>query len=55
MQLNQFLGIYQRFRRYLHAVEVANGMLLLVVGSVIYFNRLTWLSGRLSFLNSFAK
>jgi cytochrome c-type biogenesis protein len=53
--INQFLGFYQRFRRYLHAVEICSGLLLLAVGSLIYVNRLTWLSGKLSFLNSFVK
>jgi cytochrome c-type biogenesis protein len=53
--INQFLGFYQRFRQYLHAVEICSGMLLLGVGSLIYVNRLTWLSGKLSFLNSFVK
>jgi cytochrome c-type biogenesis protein len=53
--INQFLGFYQRFRQYLHAVEFCSGMLLLAVGSLIYMNRLTWLSGKLSFLNTFVK
>jgi len=53
--LNQFLRFYQRFRRYLHAVEVGSGALLLAVGYLIFFNRLTWLSGKLSFLNVFVK
>ena len=53
--INQFLGFYQRFRRYLHSVEICSGMLLLAVGSLIYMNRLTWLSGKLSFLNAFVK
>ena len=53
--INQFLGFYQRFRRYLHAVEVGSGVLLLVVGCLIFDNRLTLLSGKLSFLNGFVK
>jgi cytochrome c-type biogenesis protein len=53
--INQFLGFYQRFRRYLHAVEVCSGVLLLAVGSLIFVDRLTWLSGKLGFLNSFVK
>jgi cytochrome c-type biogenesis protein len=53
--INQFLGFYQRFRRYLQAVEVSSGFLLLFVGSLIFANRLTWLSGKLSFLNRFVK
>src|SRR2546422_2533370 len=46
-----FLRFYQRFRRYLHAVEVSSGALLLAVGSLVFVNRLTWLSGKLGFLN----
>lgn len=49
--LSRFLSFYQRFRRYLHAVEVSSGVLLLVVGGLFFFNRLTWLSGKLAFLN----
>jgi cytochrome c-type biogenesis protein len=53
--INQFLGFYKRFRRYLLAVEVGSGVLLLAVGSLIFANRLTWLSGKLTFLNAFVK
>jgi cytochrome c-type biogenesis protein len=53
--INQFLGFYQRFRRYLHSVEVGSGVLLLAVGCLIFVNRLTLLSGKLSFLNGFVK
>jgi cytochrome c-type biogenesis protein len=52
--INQFLGFYKRFRRYLHTVEVLSGVLLLFVGALIFLNRLTWLSGKLGFLNKFA-
>ena len=55
LALNSFLRFYQRFRRYLHAVEVASGALLLLVGGLIFFDRLTWLSGKLGFLNRFAR
>jgi len=51
--IGRFLRFYQRFRRHLHAVELASGALLLFVGVLIYSNRLTWLSGKLSFLNRF--
>jgi len=53
--INQFLGFYQRFRRHLHAVEVGSGVLLLAVGCLIFVNRLTLLSGKLTFLNAFVK
>jgi len=49
-----FLKFYQKFRRHLHTVEVFSGALLLVVGGLVFFNRLTWLSGKLAFLNKFA-
>jgi cytochrome c-type biogenesis protein len=50
----QFLKFYQRFRKYLHAVELFSGALLLFVGGLVFFNKLTWLVGKLSFLNSIA-
>jgi len=49
-----FLKFYQRFRRHLHTVEVFSGVLLLAVGGLVFANRLTWLSGKLSFLNRFS-
>lgn len=52
--IGQFLRFYQRFRRYLHAVELFSGALLLVIGAIVYLNQLTWLSGKLGFLNSFS-
>jgi cytochrome c-type biogenesis protein len=51
--INGFLRFYQRFRRHLRLVEVFSGILLLAVGLLIFFNRLTWLSNRLAFLNRF--
>jgi cytochrome c-type biogenesis protein len=53
--IGRFLKFYQRFRRHLHAVEVFSGVLLLAVGGLVFFNRLTWLSGKLTFLNRFVK
>jgi cytochrome c-type biogenesis protein len=50
--IGQFLRFYQRFRKHLHAVEVFSGALLLFVGGLVFVNRLTWLAGKLSFLNS---
>src|SRR6202047_3035274 len=50
-----FLKFYQRFRRHLHTVEVFSGALLLAVGGVVFFNRLTWLSGKLTCLNRFSR
>ena len=52
--IGQFLGFYQNFRKYLHAVEVFSGGLLLFVGALVFVNKLTWLSGKLTFLNRFS-
>jgi cytochrome c-type biogenesis protein len=51
--VSQFMGFYQRFRKHLHAVEVVSGVLLLLVGSLVFTNHFTWLSGKLGFLNRF--
>jgi cytochrome c-type biogenesis protein len=51
--LGQFLRFYGRFRRHLQAVEVGSGVLLIVLGVLIAFNKFTILSGYLSFLNRF--
>jgi cytochrome c-type biogenesis protein len=53
--IGRFLKFYQRFRKHLHTVEVFSGVLLLVIGGLIFVNRLAWLSGKLSFLNRFAQ
>lgn len=52
--LGQFMRFYKNFRKYLHAVELFSGALLLFVGGLVFFNRLTWLSGKLTFLNRFS-
>src|SRR5208282_2074825 len=52
--IGRFLKFYQRFRRHLHTVEVFSGVLLLAIGALIFVNRLTWLSGKLTFLNKFS-
>jgi len=49
--IGQFLKFYQRFRKYLHAVELLSGALLLFVGGLVFVNKLTWLAGKLGFLN----
>ena len=50
--IGQFLKFYQRFRKHLHAVQLFSGALLLFVGGSAFVNRLTWLAGKLSFLNT---
>lgn len=52
--VDRFLAFYGRFRRHLHTVEVASGVLLIVLGALVLTGRFTVLSGYLSFLNRFA-
>ncbi len=49
-----FMKFYQNFRRHLHAVELFSGALLLLVGGLVFFNKFTWLAGKLTFLNRFS-
>jgi cytochrome c-type biogenesis protein len=42
--LNQFLGFYSWFRRHLHKVEIASGVLLIVIGLMVASNSLTWVA-----------
>ncbi|HZT57102.1 MAG TPA: cytochrome c biogenesis protein CcdA [Pyrinomonadaceae bacterium] len=42
--LNQFLGFYGWFRRHLHKVEVASGVLLIAIGLMVASNSLTWVA-----------
>jgi cytochrome c-type biogenesis protein len=52
--IGQFMTFYKNFRKYLHAVELFSGALLLFVGGLVFVNKLTWLSAKLSFLNRFS-
>lgn len=54
LAIDRFLRFYQRFRRHLHKVEVASGVLLIAIGVLILTRQFTILSGYLSFLNRFA-
>jgi cytochrome c-type biogenesis protein len=46
--IGRFLRFYQSFRKHLHRVEIFSGALLLAIGALVFFNALTFLSGRLS-------
>ena len=42
--MNAFLGFYAKFRRHLHKVEVASGVLLIIIGVMVATNVLTKIS-----------
>jgi cytochrome c-type biogenesis protein len=52
--IERFLNFYSRFRTHMHALEVASGALLIVLGALLVFGRFTIISNYLSFLNRFA-
>ncbi len=52
--INHFLKFYQRFRSHLHQLEVFSGVVLIVLGAMIFSNQFTRLAGYLTFLNRFA-
>jgi cytochrome c-type biogenesis protein len=51
--IDRFLEFYGRFRRYLHALEVFSGVVLIILGALILTGHFTILSSYLGFLNRF--
>jgi len=49
--LGQFLRFYKNFRKHLQVVELFSGTLLVLIGGLVFFNRLAWLAGKLGALN----
>lgn len=52
--LTSFLKFYKGFRKHLQAVEVASGVLLIALGTLMAFNKLAIISRYFSFLNRFS-
>ena len=51
--IERFLVFYKRFQRHMHALEVASGGLLIVLGVLLLLGRFSIISGYFSFLNKF--
>lgn len=51
--IERFMKFYTGFRRHMHVVEVASGVLLIALGILLVFGKLTLLSQYFSFLNRF--
>ena len=49
--LNGFLSLFKGMKAYLRQMEVGAGMLLVLVGLLIFTDKLAWVSSRLTFLN----
>ena len=52
--IERFLKFYNRFKFHMHAVEVASGVLLILLGGLLVLGRFTMIAGYFSFLNRFA-
>ena len=52
--LTSFLKFYKGFRSHLQAVEITSGVLLIALGTLMAFNKLTILARYFSFLNRFS-
>jgi cytochrome c-type biogenesis protein len=51
--IERFLAFYVKFRRHLHKVEVASGVLLILIGLLIGFGKFTIFNQYFGFLNDF--
>lgn len=51
--VNYLLAFIARFRRCYRAVTVVSGILLIVIGILVFTERMTWLNQQLGFLNRF--
>jgi len=53
LAMNRFMAVFNRFKKYIHVFEIITGILLMVIGVLIYSNWLSRLSGYMSiFLQS---
>jgi len=52
--IQRFLKFYSRFRSHMHALEVASGALLIVLGGLLVLGRFAVIARYFSFLNRFA-
>src|ERR1700721_4081948 len=52
--MERFLKFYNRFKFHMHALEVASGGLMIVLGILLVMGRFSLISGYFSFLNRFA-
>ncbi len=51
--IERFLGFYSRFRRHMHVMEVGSGVILVLLGELLVFDKFTLIATQLSFLSRF--
>jgi cytochrome c-type biogenesis protein len=52
--INQFFKLFDRIKRHLGLIEKVSGIIMVILGLLIFFDKLTLIPGYLSFLNRFA-
>jgi cytochrome c-type biogenesis protein len=52
--LNRFLGFFDRIKKHLRFIEVTSGIIMIILGLLIFSDKLLLVPGYLSFLSSFA-
>jgi cytochrome c-type biogenesis protein len=52
--INQFWRFFRRFKKYLRLLEVTSGIIMVIVGVMIFSNKLVLIQSWLPFLNRFA-
>jgi cytochrome c-type biogenesis protein len=54
MGVSRFLSVFDVIKRHFRAIEITSGVLLIIVGLMIFTDNFRWLAGQLSFLNLFS-
>ena len=52
--INQFWGFFSRIKKYMRLLEVTSGIIMVIVGVMIFTNKLVLIQSWLPFLNKFA-
>jgi cytochrome c-type biogenesis protein len=51
--LNRFLGLFDRIKKHLRLIEVTSGIIMIILGLLIFSDKLILIPGYVSFLNKF--
>jgi len=52
--INQFWRFFNRIKKYMRILEVTSGVIMVILGLLIFTNKLILIPGLLPFLNKFA-
>jgi cytochrome c-type biogenesis protein len=51
--LNRFLGVFDRIKKHLRLIEIVSGIILVILGVLVFTDKLIMLAGYVPFLNKF--